>query len=263
MNKVRIMTILSSCIAVLFLVCFGWAMKDYYGKHKNGSLDKPKISASVPTSDKNSMDIVALGDSLTRGTGDDSGKGYVGIVTDKLKKKFKTNVIVHNLGINGQTSVQLAKQVKQEEVKRQLAGTDTVMITIGGNDLFQGGKTLSDLAPKNIKAIQTGYLKNLKSILTDIRSDNKEVTVFVIGLYNPFIGLQDSKLTSAIVRDWNYQASELCAGYSKVVFIPVFDLFQLSINDYLYSDKFHPNQAGYQLIAERIAPMIKWEGNKP
>ena len=51
-------------------------------------------------------------------------------------------------------------------------------------------------------------------------------------------------------------ATENVAGkFEKVVFVPTFDLFQLSVNDYLYSDHFHPNQAGYELISNRLAPL--------
>ena len=54
------------------------------------------------------LTVVALGDSLTRGTGDVSGKGYVGIVTEELKKRLSPQEIaIYNLGINGQTSSEL------------------------------------------------------------------------------------------------------------------------------------------------------------
>ena len=51
----------------------------------------------------------------------------------------------------------------------------------------------------------------------------------------------------------------LAGQFDKIVFVPTFDLFQLSVNDYLYSDQFHPNQAGYQLISDRLASLINWE----
>jgi lysophospholipase L1-like esterase len=35
-------------------------------------------------------------------------------------------------------------------------------------------------------------------------------------------------------------------------------LFQLKVDDYLYTDKFHPNAKGYKLIAERVASLITW-----
>ena len=66
-------------------------------------------------------------------------------------------------------------------------------------------------------------------------------------------------MTNTIVREWNYATETVVGKFEGIVFVPTFDLFQLSVNDYLYSDHFHPNQAGYQLISNQLAPLISWE----
>jgi lysophospholipase L1-like esterase len=255
---VKIVSILSVILGVLWLFGFGWAIQDYYGGHSKDKLENKAVKP-VRKMDKRELTIVALGDSLTRGTGDETGKGYVGLVTDEMKKRFNNKVTVHNLGINGQTSGELRKQVKQTEVQRQLAAADTILITIGGNDLFQGGKTMADFNPETIGKTQSEFIRNLTSILTDIRKANSQATIFYLGLYNPFIELENGEETSKVVREWNDQAENTAAAFPKTVFVPTFDLFQLSVNDYLYTDKFHPNKHGYRLISERVAPLIKWE----
>ena len=85
---------------------------------------------------------------------------------------------------------------------------------------------------------------------------------FHIGLYNPFIEMEESKQTSEYVRQWNFASAELAANYQKIVYVPTFDLFELNVNDYLFSDKFHPNAAGYQLIGERVASLINFSEGK-
>ena len=71
---------------------------------------------------QNTVQVVALGDSLTRGTGDDSGKGYVGLVQRvKRRLKFLKKITVYNLGINGQTSTNLLQHLDQQNIKRQMA----------------------------------------------------------------------------------------------------------------------------------------------
>ncbi|MDQ0217806.1 GDSL family lipase [Peribacillus cavernae] len=257
-NTVKIVTILSVILGVLWLSGFGWAIQDYYSGNSMGGIES-KAAKPMQKKDKQELTIVALGDSLTRGTGDETGKGYVGLVTDDIKKRFKNRVTLHNLGINGQTSTELQKQVKQNEVQRQLASADTILITIGGNDLFQGGQTLMDFDPNSIGKIQAEFINNLTSILTDIRKANRNATIFYLGLYNPFIELENGSDTSKVVREWNDQSERVSAAFPKTVFVPTFDIFQLSVNDYLYTDNFHPNKQGYQLIAERVAPLIKWE----
>jgi lysophospholipase L1-like esterase len=256
--KVQVTTIISAIIGLFFLFCLGWAIIDYYGKKTSDielNNDKP-LEMNLPKE----FTLIALGDSLTRGTGDESGKGYVGLVVEDLEKRFKSKPLVHNLGIKGQVSKELVQQVKQNEVKRQLRTADVILITIGGNDLFQQGKTIVDFDPKATAQLQEKYLKNLNQVLKEISKANDSATIFMIGLYNPFIEMEEDFDTNRIVRDWNNETAEVVAAYKNAVFVPTFDLFQLSVNEYLYSDKFHPNKEGYRLIADRVAPLIQWEG---
>lgn len=261
-SRVKLFAVLSVFLGILWLFGFGWAIQDYYGEYSAGGLDD-REAGPVKRMDNRELTIVALGDSLTRGTGDETGKGYVGLVTDDVKKRFTNKVTLHNLGINGQTSRQLKQQVKQSEVRRQLAAADTILITIGGNDLFRGGQTLMDYNPDSIGKIQSEFVRNLASIFTDIREANGKATIFFLGLYNPFIELEDGSETSKVVREWNRQSEETSAGYANIVFVPTFDIFQLQVNEYLYTDRFHPNKEGYRLISERVAPLIKWEEGQP
>jgi lysophospholipase L1-like esterase len=212
--------------------------------------------------DNREIYIVALGDSLTRGTGDESGKGYVGYMVDQLRKKTTKPIRVTNLAIKGQRSDGLLKQLGQAEIQRQLKLANIIVMTIGGNDLFQGGEALK-LAPKQIEKAKISCLRNLDRIFQTIRRVNKDAVVFYIGLYNPFSDLGDAKKTSAIVRQWNFASAETAARYPNIIAVPTFDLFALHVNDYLYSDHFHPNRDGYKRIGERVASLITFtEGDE-
>ncbi len=259
-RTVWIWTVASALFLVLWFGGLVWAVADYYGASGKSLVQEPTEKA--PAKDVDGLQVVAMGDSLTRGTGDAAGRGYVGYLIDSLNERSDKDVKLVNLGINGQRSKQLAEQVKQAEVQRQLSQADIVLITIGGNDLFRGGQGLVDFDSGNPEKIQKDYLANVKSILTQIRTANKDATVFFIGLYNPFIEFEEGKQMSAIVRGWNFATAELAAQFDKVVFVPTFDLFELNVNDYLYTDKFHPNTEGYKLIAERVAALVTWEGEK-
>jgi lysophospholipase L1-like esterase len=258
MNKkvIRLITFVSAFLCLLWLFGLGWTLNKYYA-------EKPdKIETVKKTADKkenkHKLKITALGDSLTKGIGDDKGKGYTGDIVDELKKRSKKQVNLVNLAISGQTSDQLKKQIQQPEIQRQIGTADTVLFTIGGNDLFRGGQGLIDYKTENILSIENKYLDNLRFILGQIRLINANANIFFIGLYNPFFNLSEGKDTSKIVRKWNYDSAEVSAEYPKVVFVPTFDLFELKVNDYLYSDKFHPNAKGYHLIAERTAALLTW-----
>lgn len=250
-------TIIAAFFCLLWLAGLGWAVKEYYA----GRPDKVPQPNTITEKkeNKNELTVVALGDSLTRGTGDDTGKGYVGVLVDEMKEKSKQPVKLVNLGINGQRSEQLKQQVQQQEVQRQIQAADYVLVTIGGNDLFRGGQGFVDFETgADLEEIEKNYLGNLQVILQQTRQANSEAVVFFIGLYNPFIDLDQGKEMSKVVRHWNYQSAEVSAAIPNVVFVPTVDLFELKVNDYLYSDKFHPNTKGYRLIAERVASLLTW-----
>jgi lysophospholipase L1-like esterase len=255
-NVIKSVTLISVIFCLLWLVGLGWAVTEYYA----GKPDKiqEKTNVERKTEKKNGLHIVAIGDSLTRGTGDETGKGYVGFLLDEIKEKSKQDVRLTNLGISGQESDQLKEQIQQTEVKRQLQSADMILVTMGGNDLFRGGQGLLEFENADIADIDKKFLKNMNFIFQQIRASNSEANVFFIGLYNPFSDLEQGKEMSAVVRHWNYQSAELSAAFPKIVFVPTFDLFELKVNDYLYTDKFHPNTKGYRLIAERVASLLTW-----
>jgi lysophospholipase L1-like esterase len=246
---------ITSVIALLVCVVgLGMTLVDYFDTQT-----EPPTKATVKPeakTDKKQIQIVAIGDSLTRGTGDTEGKGYVGYLKSNLEKKTKQEIALTNLGIKGLTSSQLATQIKEDEIQRQINHADVILITIGGNDLFRGGQGLADLRPETLEPIEAAYDQNLNSILSGIRARNENADIFLVGLYNPFIELENAEQTSKIVRGWNYKSAEITARYPKTVFVPTFDLFQLNVNDYLFTDQFHPNIKGYQIIAERVAALI-------
>ncbi|GER73130.1 GDSL-type esterase/lipase family protein [Weizmannia acidilactici] len=259
MNRhlISAISIVSFVSALFFLAGLGTVLIDQTTEAKSVKVEKSGTGADTPKAGNTKQIVItAIGDSLTRGTGDTSGKGYAGYLADDLKKKTKKKILLQNNGIKGLTSSGLLEQINKPQIRRELRNADIILLTIGGNDLFQGGEALDHLNEAYIQKLEKPYLANLKQIYAAIRAANKTATVYHIGLYNPFIDLKRSKLTSAIVRQWNFDSASLAASYPKIVYVPTFDLFELNTNDYLYSDKFHPNTAGYKLIGERVASLI-------
>lgn len=107
-TKVLAVTVVSVVIGLFFLFCLGWAIIDYYGKKASdiGLNETNPIEKNLPED----FTVVALGDSLTRGTGDETGKGYVGLVVEDLESKYNSKPLIHNLGINGQVSQELVQR---------------------------------------------------------------------------------------------------------------------------------------------------------
>ena len=261
-KKIRWITALAVAVSLVWLVGLGWVVKDYLIGTDGGSA-LPSLSSEAETSAQQASDgairLVTLGDSLTRGTGDIEGKGYVGYTRDLLEKAGR-KVSLSNLGIKGLTSIQLAEQIKEKEVARQIGQADVILMTIGGNDLFAGGQTLLNFSADEMDGLQQNYLANLKLVLAFIHEQNSSAKVYLLGLYNPFSDLNDGAELSAIVREWNNKTAEELAAYPNMIFVPTYDLFQQNVTDYLFTDHFHPNEKGYQLMAERVAALINGAG---
>lgn len=195
--------------------------------------------------------MVALGDSLTHGFGDASGKGYVGDVTQLLRQNG-VKVIQSNLGIDGLTSAGLLAELNQVSVQSLIQSADVILISIGGNDLNDAAG-LPKIHIHQINQAQSQFSSNLTAILSKIRQLNSKTTVALIGLYNPYSNVaQTARQTDAIVQSWDLQEDTIAASFPKTVVVQTFDLFQLYPGKFLYVDHFHPNQAGYQRIAERV-----------
>ena len=59
--------------------------------------------------------------------------------------------------------------------------------------IFLQGETLVNFDLAQVQKLQQQYLTNLQQIFTTIRQHNQQATVFILGLYNPFIELEDSQ----------------------------------------------------------------------
>lgn len=259
-KTVQVLFVFSVIALILSVVGVG---SIWYGQ-KNHQANNTKTIAKKDTTVTKKQDtfkITALGDSLTYGVGDTEGGGYVRVVENFYKQK-KKNVENVNLAISGARSGQLLKQLEQKEVQNQLKSADVVLMTIGGNDLFRGGEALEDFKSDAIKKAEASYLSNLKQIYQTIRQLNPSAPVFHIGLYNPFMELENASEMSAVANEWNMQSQNLSQNEKNIIYVPTFDLFQQNGAAYIASDKFHPNHAGYQFIGNRVTEVIQTGGGE-
>jgi len=214
--------------------------------NSSGSGTSPTVIPSAKL-----IHLVALGDSLTHGLGDASGRGYVGDVS-QLYRQHQYQVIQSNLGIDGLTSSGLRTELQQSEVVNLLHSADVILISIGGNDLSNAAG-LPNIQLSRIAMARKAFTINLTAILTTIRRVNPTATIAIVGLYNPFLDIPKSlKETNAEVASWDLNENSIAAQFPGVVVVQTYDLFQLHPTEFLYLDNFHPNQAGYSRIATRV-----------
>lgn len=244
-KAIYFLTFVSLC---LMLVGFGWAIQEVLQPSKS-SQPSPK-AASSPAEHGEKL-LLGLGDSLTRGVGDQSGQGYFGIIQKEWQNHFHHSHAI-NLSVQGQTSQNLRDQLKKTQIREFVKEADALVMTIGGNDLFQGSEDLEKTDPKAISQREKRFRENLTAILTDIQQLNPDCSVYLLSLYNPFADLKGNEQTSKIVADWNYTMMVTAQSFPQVTVVPVYDLFLSHPGSYVYSDHFHPNQQGYIQIAKRL-----------
>jgi lysophospholipase L1-like esterase len=204
------------------------------------------------------LNVLAIGDSLTEGVGDrENNGGYVSDVKKKLlQHKGVRSVTVTNLGKRGLRISQLNDVI--ENNKQAVKEADIIFITIGGNDVMKIVRShLFDLSYSLFEHEQKTFAEKLDRLMKTIRSLNENAVIVFIGLYNPFSNsLQVIPEIDQVIDLWNNGSRKVVSQYHNAIFVDVKDLFE-NRDDVLYSDQFHPNELGYQLIAERVHEQLQ------
>lgn len=212
---------------------------------------------------KKDQQIVAIGDSLTEGIGDETENGgYVGILNNTFEDN-KLNITVENFGKRGNRTDQLLKRLEKENIASAINEADMVLITIGANDIMNVFKSnFMNVTMEPFQEERVKYMERLRAIFNKINDLNPDTQIYLIGFYNPFERhFGEIKELGMIVDNWNEAGLSVSEEYENARFIPTIDLFNNSTIDLLAEDEFHPNISGYKLMAQRVLDYLK-ESNK-
>jgi lysophospholipase L1-like esterase len=196
---------------------------------------------------------LVIGDSLARGTGDESGLGIGGRLVDDLKASHAVVKPAVNIAVNGARTKDVEEQLKGHNVQTLIAQSNVIIVSIGGNDLW-GGTDYRAVMLRNPNAVMDQVLDRVASIVTTVRSVNPTARIFLIGLYNPFVKTPMGGMLTPLVNRWNARVTTRFASDPNFTLVQTSDLF--SHRDRLSFDRFHPGDEGYALIARRIADSL-------
>lgn len=176
------------------------------------------------------MRVVALGDSLTAGTGLPKGEDFASKLEAALKAEG-LNVKIENAGISGNTTAQGLARLDQA-----IAGDKPrlVIVALGANDML-----------RRIPAAEAK--KNLTAILQKLKDRN--IPAFLIGMQNP---------TGALFMKGPF--AKMFGELEDEFDVPLYPFFlkDVALNkDLNQGDGFHPNQKGVAIMVENIAPEIQ------
>lgn len=211
-----------SILAVLALGGIGW-----FGYHQ---FKAPQQVARPQRVEKKHVKLVALGDSLTYGQGDEEKKGgYVGIIKHKIEHRYqKTTVTTVNYGESGDRSDQILSRLNsQKQIRADLRSADVITMIVGGNDLMQ---TLErDVLMQSSSSVQNSvdkakvtYQQKLTQLFDAVRKENPNAPIFVMSIYNPvYTYFPDVEAINNSIAQWNQATASTINKYHRMYFVDI------------------------------------------
>ncbi len=251
---------LMTLFIIMLIFQAGCSMQDQFHHHSIRTVGT--VSKEYPSSNfiPKHMNVVSIGDSLTEGVGDTNKQGgYLPYLQTQLEAlKGIKSADFDNYGKKGNRTEQLLKRLQKVEVQESIEQADIVIITIGGNDVMKVFReNINNLQLDVFQAEKEEYRIKLQQIFDTIKSYNADVGIILVGLYNPFnTWFSDITEVNEIIHSWNEVNIEVVGENNQALFVGIDDLFLDQGDALLYDDFFHPNDKGYQLMADRIFEKI-------
>ncbi len=173
----------------------------------------------VTNHDSQGTDIIAIGDSLVSGTGSTYRSDVVTLTAKAVGQP------IENLGRSGDTTADVLLRLKELDAYKP----KVVIVLVGGNDYLR-------------KVSDDEVFGNLAKIIEDIQGRGAMVLL---------VGIRGGVLTDPYAPRFK----ELSRHY-KTAYVPN-ALDGLFGNKKYMSDQVHPNDAGYAILASRIAPVLQ------
>lgn len=209
------------------------------------------VTQPVKYVQKKHVKLVALGDSLTHGQGDEKKQGgYVGIIKQKIERHYThTKVTTVNYGVSGDRSDQiLARLNSQKNIRQDLQSADVITMTVGGNDLMQTLEksvllTSQKQVQKQVNEAQKQYQKKLTALFNAVRQENPHAQVFVMSIYNPvYTYFPDVNAINDSINQWNRATQATMKQYHRMYFV--------DINHVMSYGQYQTSQQRQQLVQQ-------------
>lgn len=214
--------------------------------------------------------MVALGDSLTAGDGDDTGRGYTVRLFDMVNA-FRPGSTMTNFGqsgwnsdalINGDQGFpgQVARSVGELENAKSQGHGAVAFVWIGSNDLWYLYE-YNEGSDENDSLDAEHFAVNMDAILTQLRGTGAQVIVALLDDQSKRpVALRGEAFTSITPDELNRMSLQ-ATRYNEIIAEKAALYGALTVDFYstdiftnpatLYDDGNHPNSAGYDIIAQK------------
>lgn len=189
----------------------------------------------APLAAAETLELVALGDSLTQGYGLPDGDGLVPQLQAWLRANGE-DVTVVNAGVSGDTTAGGLSRLDWSLTPE----TDALMVILGGNDLLRG------ISPAEVRA-------NLDGILNGARS--RDLPVLLVPMQATMNYGADYK--TAFDAAYGELAEKHGAQLGQPFFAALGEANPASMATYMQPDGIHPNKDGVARIVEVLGPQVQ------
>ena len=200
--------------------------------------------------------IFCFGDSITLGYNDSAGLGWPGRLGRDLDHDGDS-VAVYNLGVNGDTSLDIAARWRNEAIARSRDATGLMLFAFGFNDAAKadGGNVQVDLETSVATA---------QRILSEAMSLSEILWIGPTPLDETVNPMQTEFASWDMRNDDIASYDEAYANLARDIGVDYLRLFPEFVTSPRYraaliaGDRVHPGDDGYAMIAERIAGWDHW-----
>jgi lysophospholipase L1-like esterase len=217
------------------------------------------------------ISMIAIGDSLTQGDGDETGRGYPGRILEKVSA-IRPNSSITNFGqsgwssdalINGDQGIpgQLTRAIAEVQAAQKQNRGSVVFVWIGSNDLwylYEYGGDINDEAEtqdvqrfsSNLDIILAGLRQAGAQVIIALLDDQSKRPVAIKG--DAFVSITADELSrmSTQVQRYNEVITQKAGKYGALT-VDFYSTDIFTNPDTLYDDGNHPNQAGYDIITQK------------
>lgn len=216
------------------------------------------------------ISMIAVGDSLTQGDGDETGRGYPGRIIE-LVNAIRPGSTITNFGQSGWSSDaliagdqgylgQIHRAVDEIRSANEQGRASVVFVWVGSNDLWYlyeyGGDVNSEMEAQDIQR----FSENLDTILSELRVAGAQVIIALLDDQSKRPVAQKGEAYTSITVEELDRMSFQVQRYNEVITKKADRYGALTVDFYsttiftdpatLYDDGNHPNQAGYDIITQ-------------
>ena len=236
--------------------------------------EAPPTSESFPpasTLPAGPVTLVAIGDSLTAGDGDDSGLGYTGRLLE-MTSTVRPDTQITNLGKSGWSSDalingdqgftgQLPRAASELEAAISQGRNAVALVWIGSNDLWYLYEYGGEGSDENDNLDAERFSANMDMILSQLRSTGAQVIIALLDdqTKRP-IAIRGEAFVSITPAELDRMSAQV-VRYNEIITAKAEQYGALTVDFYatdiftnpvtLYDDGNHPNPAGYDIIAQK------------